>query len=73
MSEPLSAAAAADCGGVAVPRHHHHLVYRSLGGKNDSGNLIVTCRACHSDIHARRVRVTGTATALTIHSREVAL
>ena len=41
--------------------HHHHIVFRSQGGTDTVGNLIVVCAWCHDDIHGRKVRVTGDA------------
>ena len=51
------------CGAVSAQHHHHHLVYRSLGGRDTTGNVILCCMSCHDDIHAARVRVTGDADA----------
>ena len=51
------------CGAFSASHHHHHLVYRSLGGTDSTGNVILCCPACHADIHAARVRVTGDADA----------
>lgn len=48
---------------IWTQRHHHHIVYRSRGGKHESGNLIVVCATCHEDIHHHRVTVTGDANA----------
>lgn len=36
----------------------HHIVYRSHGGKDDAGNLILTCGDCHAAIHAKVLLVT---------------
>ena len=33
----------------------HHLLARSLGGKDELGNLIPVCRRCHEDIHGHVV------------------
>jgi 5-methylcytosine-specific restriction endonuclease McrA len=41
--------------------HHHHIVARSLGGQNSTSNLIRVCAQCHSDIHMKRISVTGNA------------
>ena len=41
--------------------HHHHIVFRSQGGKDTTENIATVCAACHDDIHARRIRVTGDA------------
>jgi 5-methylcytosine-specific restriction endonuclease McrA len=40
---------------------HHHIVFRSQGGKDTTANLITVCVDCHADIHSRKVRVTGDA------------
>jgi 5-methylcytosine-specific restriction endonuclease McrA len=29
----------------------HHVVMRSLGGKDEAGNLIALCRGCHESVH----------------------
>ncbi len=29
----------------------HHVVMRSLGGKDDASNLIALCRDCHQSVH----------------------
>lgn len=29
----------------------HHVVMRSLGGKDDASNLIALCRDCHRSVH----------------------
>ncbi len=38
------------CGERAVDCHH--IVLKSLGGKNDERNLISLCRACHETVHS---------------------
>jgi 5-methylcytosine-specific restriction endonuclease McrA len=50
-------------------RHHHHIVFRSRGGKDTVSNLIVVCAWCHGAIHQQRIRVTGTASDLLIRVR----
>lgn len=40
--------------------HHHHLTFRSQGGKDTTANLFLICRFCHADIHAYRLAVIGT-------------
>lgn len=37
--------------------HHHHIVYRSHGGKDIESNVILTCLECHKLIHAKVVLV----------------
>lgn len=41
--------------------HHHHVVFRSAGGKDETGNLMLACGICHSNIHAHRLTVSGNA------------
>lgn len=38
----------------------HHLLARSLGGKDEMSNLVWTCRECHDAIHDKLIRVTWT-------------
>lgn len=33
----------------------HHIQYRSAGGSDNMGNLIVLCRDCHNRVHGRIV------------------
>lgn len=35
----------------------HHLLYRSLGGKDEARNLISVCMECHRDIHGHVVKL----------------
>jgi hypothetical protein len=37
--------------------HRHHLVYRSAGGKDESGNLLTLCARCHTDEHQNRLQI----------------
>ena len=41
--------------------HHnlavHHCIHRSLGGKDDDGNLMTLCNKCHRMIHDRRINI----------------
>lgn len=41
--------------------HAHHIIFRSLGGKDTTDNLCLLCAQCHDDIHQHRVTVTGNA------------
>ena len=51
---------------------HHHIVYRSRGGKDVPSNIVRVCSWCHAAIHDKRVLVTGTADNLNIQwKREV--
>ena len=46
--------------------HTHHLTYRSRGGADRVENLVLLCGECHSDVHDRRLVLTGTADALRV-------
>ena len=46
--------------------HTHHIQYRSLGGKDEMANLVLLCGDCHSNEHAKRIAITGTADALRV-------
>ena len=35
----------------------HHLIYRSHSGASTLNNLVWLCRTCHSEIHAKLIRV----------------
>lgn len=35
----------------------HHVLFRSLGGKDEARNLIAVCRTCHEDIHGHVVKL----------------
>lgn len=48
------------CCGRSYGLHRHHLVYRSQCGQTTPENVLLVCAACHSDIHAKRLRVVGT-------------
>jgi len=41
--------------------HVHHIRFREHGGRNEMGNLLTLCHACHSLVHAGRLRITGDA------------
>lgn len=41
--------------------HHHHIQFRSAGGRDESSNLMLACARCHAAIHAHRLTVTGNA------------
>lgn len=34
--------------------HRHHIVYRSAGGRDDTGNVVTLCPKCHDDEHVKR-------------------
>jgi hypothetical protein len=40
-----------DCGVERDGLHKHHIVPKSLGGSNDSSNLVKLCANCHEDRH----------------------
>jgi len=40
---------------------HHHILARSLGGRNTDANVLLLCRACHQYRHAGLLRITGNA------------
>jgi 5-methylcytosine-specific restriction endonuclease McrA len=39
------------------PVEVHHVLFRSLGGKDEARNLIGTCKRCHEDIHGHIVKL----------------
>jgi hypothetical protein len=41
--------------------HHHHLAYRSQGGRDETANIVLVCAFCHAAIHARELGITGNA------------
>lgn len=41
--------------------HRHHIVYRSAGGKDISGNLVTLCAECHNDEHRCKLGIDGNA------------
>jgi 5-methylcytosine-specific restriction endonuclease McrA len=47
------------CGGLGVDPHH--IIFRSLGGKDTTDNLCIVCFVCHEAIHAHRITVSGNA------------
>lgn len=57
------------CGKPADPRaldmmrhgHHHHIQYRSRGGKDTTANVVLLCARDHADLHAGRLTITGNA------------
>jgi len=50
--------------------HHHHIVYRSRGGKDSVDNLIRICPDCHRAIHAGIIEVSGTGDQLIVRQRQ---
>lgn len=47
--------------GVLYRAHHHHVIYRSLGGLTTTRNVILICPDCHQDEHKGKLRITGDA------------
>ena len=48
------------CRACAQRAHHlHHLQFRSHGGRWTTANCLLLCRACHQDVHARILRISG--------------
>lgn len=45
--------------GILTRGHRHHMIYRSAGGTDDSGNLVTLCATCHDDEHHSRLRIEG--------------
>jgi HNH endonuclease len=41
-------------------RQLHHVQYRSQGGRWTTTNCVLLCRACHQEVHARILVITGT-------------
>lgn len=39
----------------------HHVTYRSRGGKHETQNTVLLCRAHHADVHAGIVKLAGNA------------
>ena len=50
--------------------HRHHVVLRSAGGKDTTGNLALLCAGCHHEIHAYRLTCSGHADGIMVFSRE---
>lgn len=47
------------CCGRREGLHHHHLTYRSRGGRNSTENECLLCKFCHALIHARQLWILG--------------
>lgn len=39
--------------------HHHHLTFRSRGGGDETGNILLLCVFCHALLHARQLWILG--------------
>lgn len=39
----------------------HHIVFRSQGGRDETSNVVLLCRACHDKVHARVLWISGNA------------
>ena len=40
---------------------HHHILARSLGGRDTDSNVLLLCRVCHQHRHAGLIRIYGDA------------
>ncbi|MCC6935559.1 MAG: HNH endonuclease [Thermomicrobiales bacterium] len=40
-----------NCGATDVELHAHHIVPLSVGGSNNTSNIVTLCRACHESLH----------------------
>jgi len=40
---------------------HHHVLPRSLGGRDTDSNVLLLCRTCHQHRHAGLIRIHGNA------------
>ena len=47
--------------GMLAAVHHHHLVYRSLGGKHETSNVLSLCVKCHDLVHRGEIQLSGNA------------
>lgn len=47
------------CCGRRDGLHHHHVVWRSMGGKDTRENLALLCKFCHALVHARQLWIAG--------------
>lgn len=47
--------------GLLEAGHHHHLQYRSTGGRHDTDNLVLLCVRCHQAVHDAEIRLSGDA------------
>lgn len=47
------------CGDAFSSLHHHHLKPRSLGRDDSTSNLLLLCRGCHEDVHAKKMTIVG--------------
>jgi len=47
--------------GMLYAAHHHHLVYRSRGGEDETSNIVTLCVACHHAQHNGEIRLSGNA------------
>lgn len=47
--------------GVLDRGHHHHLIYRSAGGKDETWNVCLLCPKCHNDEHRSKLQLSGNA------------
>jgi 5-methylcytosine-specific restriction endonuclease McrA len=47
--------------GVLDRGHHHHLVYRSAGGRDETWNVCLLCPKCHDAEHKSKLQISGNA------------
>ena len=47
--------------GLLYKPHHHHLIYRSASGPDETWNVCLLCADCHDDEHAGRLQLSGDA------------
>ena len=48
----------------------HHITFRSQGGDHDPENLVCLCADCHALVHARKLWLTGPASALQVSTQK---
>ena len=49
--------------------HVHHVVFRSVGGTNDTGNLVTLCADAHDLIHRHLLTIAGNADEMLLFTR----
>lgn len=47
--------------GMLYAAHHHHLIYRSRGGADETQNIVTLCVRCHQAQHDGEMRLSGDA------------
>lgn len=43
----------------AMQRHHHHIRFRSKGGRDTTANVVLICAEAHAELHAYRLFIVG--------------